>query len=63
MPLDPWICTIASDLVFGTLAWIHYERGWQLEEGWLPRRFWLTAALPALLFSAASFLVTSTVTR
>lgn len=61
MPPDPWVATIASDLVFGFLAWYRYERGWQLEDGLADRRFWLTAALPVFLFSLVSFTMTSAV--
>jgi hypothetical protein len=62
MTIDPWIATIASDVVFGLLAWFRYEQGWQLEEGMAGRRFWLTAALPVFLFSAVACLMTVAVT-
>jgi hypothetical protein len=61
MTIDPWTATIASDAVFGLLAWFRYEQGWQLEDGLADRRFWLTAALPVFLFSVVSAVVTSAV--
>ena len=61
MIFDPWTATVASDLVFGLLAWFRYEQGHQAEDGLAPRRFWLTAALPVFLFSVASALLTSAV--
>lgn len=60
---DPWIATIASDAVFGLLAWFRYEQCWQLEAGWFDRRFWLTAALPVFLFTVVSVLLTSAMAR
>ena len=63
MRLDPWVATIASDVVFGLLAWFRYEQGWEPEEGTASRRFWLTAALPVFLFALASTVVTTAATR